>query len=213
VLPRNGFGARTCLNARARDVTLGHVGSAAVCARRGRPASSGPCGGNAALPGSCVWRLWVPGRATRCLSTGHTALPTRRHWPSPPARRRPLPLYSGHAATHTATAINLVPKQPPSRASVAYKTAPLRPHTRDPEPLPPRHWHPTRWAHYSAQPVAAQALLTLLLAPLEPTHAFAALAELPARRSSSSHGRRRAAVGELHPPLDPRPLLPSQHLL
>jgi hypothetical protein len=61
-------------------------------------------------------------------------------------------------------------------------------------------------------PAPSEPLLAPLLAHLEPTRARVALAEPPARRSTSSRDRRQAATGEPHSPLELRSSQPFQDL-
>jgi hypothetical protein len=91
-------------------------------------------------------------------------------------------------------------------------TAPSSCLARAPEPLSPRHWHLFGKLTGPLNPGTAQAPLTPLLAPLEPTRSFVALTELLARRSTGSSGRRRAVANELVAPREPRASRPSQHL-
>jgi hypothetical protein len=120
--------------------------------------------------------------------------PPCRHWPP----------YSGHAATHTVASLNLVPKLSPQPPRVGHKSPPpffTRVNTK-----PAAVRHRCRLGELPASCVndAVGLRLTPLLTHLEPTRAQVALAELPARRSTSS------PTAAEQPPASPTPRLSSE---
>jgi hypothetical protein len=76
--------------------------------------------------------------ATCWLHTGHAAPHTRRHWLTAACTLPPRPPYSDHAATHTVTGLNLVPKLPPQPPRAGHKS-PSFLHAREHQDAAVRH--------------------------------------------------------------------------
>jgi hypothetical protein len=135
-----------------------------------------------ALPSPYARHPRVHGQATRRLHTGHTATPA--------------------ALTRKECLNRLKPaiKAPAFFTRVNTEPAAVR--------------HRCRLGELPASCVhdAIGLRLTPLPTHLEPTRAQVALAEPPARRSTSSHGRRQAAAGEPHSPLELQVNQPFQDL-
>jgi hypothetical protein len=163
-----------------------------------RPMGRAPC------PSPCTRRVWVPWTVPRAACTPATPRrprtvigrrPPARHRPvlRTPAMPRPAPgLASTWCPSYHLNRLEPAIKALPFSTRVSTKPAAVRHRCRPGEP-------PT-----SCVPDAVRVHLALLHAPIEPAHARVDLAGLPARRSQSPRGRRRAAIGELCSPRDPR---------
>jgi hypothetical protein len=120
----------------------------------------------------------------------------------------PCPPYSSHAATHTMTGLNVVPKLPPQPPRAGHKSPSF--FTRVSTEPPPSAIGAVPVSSLRRTTPVSQGHLKLPPASRELARPRDALAVPPARRITVPGGRPIASVGELRSPREPRASQPSQ---